>query len=397
MRLYEFIAENVEPILQEWEEFARMIWPGDEPSTRLLRDHAEEMLLAMVKDMQRPQSPREQRKKAIGQDTNTWESTLVDRSSARHAVSRVESGFDLQSLVAEYRSLRASVLHLWSLEPDQEPAHRVEDMTRFNEAVDQLLAESIENYTERIDHSREIFLGILGHDLRTPLHAVSMVAGLLEEHGDLSGLALKMAAQIAVSVRAMEKMIADLLDFTGTRLGARMIVSRETMDLEKLCREVVEEMRAVHPARTISFECDVEPTGEWDSARLRQLISNLLGNAVQHGSETTPISLFLSGDGDDILLGVRNQGTPIPRDSLALIFDPLRRNASEELARPPGSIGLGLYIAREVATAHGGTINVRSDDNETVFVVRLPRRSDGNPVTAIEGGEVLGAAPVGRA
>ena len=363
----------MERILQEWEEFARMIWPGSEPSVRVLRDHAREMLLAVVEDMQNPQTERERFAKATGKAGTTSESASVDRSSERHAVSRVESGFDLRALVGEYRALRSSILHLWSLQPNPEKADRVEDITRFNEAVDQLLAESIISYTERVDHSREIFLGILGHDLRTPLHAVSMVAALLEKHGNLTGLALNMASQIASSVQAMERMITDLLDFTGTRLGAKMTVSREPMDLGLLCREVIDELKAVHPSRNFISEIEDEVQGEWDAARLRQLISNLLGNAVQHGSPDGPIGLFLKAETNDVLVGVRNEGPPIPRDSLSLIFDPLRRNSSQELTRPAGSIGLGLYIAREVATAHGGSINVSSEEAETVFIVRLPR------------------------
>ncbi len=356
-----------------WEGFARKIWPGDEPSVRLLRDHAEEMLRAVVQDMQTPQSDPQQSEKSMGEGGNSEGSASVDRSSTRHAIARVESGFDLRALVAEYRALRASVLHLWALQEEREASYQLEDMTRFNEAVDQLLAESIVSYSERVEHSREIFLGILGHDLRTPLHAVAMVAGILETHGELSGLALKMASQIAMSVREMERMIADLLDFTGTRLGAKMTVSRAAIDLELLCKEVLEELRAVHPARDFTFETAGEAAGEWDRSRVRQLISNLLGNAVQHGSTTTPIHLFLKAEGDDVLIGVRNQGPAIPRDAIALIFDPLRRNANDELTRPAGSIGLGLYIAREVASAHGGTIHVTSDEEKTVFVVRLPR------------------------
>ncbi|MCW1912988.1 sensor histidine kinase [Luteolibacter sp. GHJ8] len=378
MRLYQFISDNIDQIVREWEEFARKIWPAGDQGPRLLRDHADEMLLAVIKDMQRPQSPSEQRGKATGEGPTSRESELVDHSSVRHAASRAESGFDLRSLVAEYRALRASVLHLWSLQSDQEPEHQIGDMTRFNEAVDQLLAKSIVHYAERIDHSREIFLGILAHDLRTPLHALAMVSGMLEQHGDLSGLALKMASQIAVSVRAMEKMISDLLEFTGMRLGAKMIVARQVMDLEKLCLEVVEEMRAAHPSHTFSLVCDIDPSGAWDRARLRQVISNLLGNAVQHGSPTAPISLFLEDNGGDVLLGVRNFGVPIPKEFRSVIFDPLRRNSGSDLSRPPGSIGLGLYIAREVASAHGGSINVQSDENETVFIVRLPREVGGD-------------------
>lgn len=374
MRLYEFIPQNMELILQEWEDFARVIWPGDLPNIRILRDHAEEMIQAVVADMQTPQTELQRHTKSTGGGIHSQDVKSVDRSSARHAVSRVQSGFDLRALVSEFRALRASVLHLWTKEPDSAHPDKLDDITRFNESVDQLLAESIVNYTQRVDHSREIFLGILGHDLRSPLNAVSMLAAMLEDHGELGGLALKMASQIAVSVKAMERMITDLLDFTGTRLGATMTVTRQPMDMELLGREVIEEIRTINPSRTFTFELKGSGKGEWDPARLRQLISNLLGNAVQHGYTSTPIGLFIHDHGDDIMLGVRNQGNPIPRDSLTLIFDPLRRSSAEELSRPVGSIGLGLYIAREVAVAHGGAINVASGEEETVFLVRLPRK-----------------------
>ncbi|RYD35847.1 MAG: HAMP domain-containing histidine kinase [Verrucomicrobiaceae bacterium] len=385
MRLYEFIPANMEKILQEWETFAREIWPGDLPNVRVLRDHAEEMLNALVIDMQSFQTERQQRDKSTGNGYRSLGSRTVDQSSVRHAESRVESGFELRALVSEFRALRASVLHLWSLEkPDLDATDELSDMTRFNEAVDQLLAESIVSYTRRVDHSREIFLGILGHDLRSPLNAVSMVAALLEEHGELSGLALKMASQIAVSVKAMERMVTDLLDFTGTRLGARMTVSREPMDLRLLAEEVVDELRAVHPSRVFTLETSGDGKGDWDRARLRQLLSNLLGNAVQYGASTTPIGVTVDGTGDTVLLSVNNQGTPIPRDSLTLIFDPLRRNSSDDLRRPAGSIGLGLYIAREVSNAHGGAINVSSDEEKTVFIIRLPRTGEAT-VSGAEG------------
>lgn len=200
-----------------------------------------------------------------------------------------------------------------------------------------------------------------------------MVADMLAHHGELSGLALKMATQIAVSVREMETMIRDLLDFTGTRLGAKMAVNPAMMDLAELCGEVIEEIRMVHPSRVFTLKMEDEVKGSWDRARLRQLLSNLLGNAVQHGAADSEIGLTVSNGKDDAFVSVRNHGTPIPKDAQSIIFDPLRRNSDSNLARPPGSIGLGLYIAREVALAHGGAIQVQSDAAETVFLVRLPR------------------------
>lgn len=369
MRLSDFILANVEPILMEWEEFARSIWPGEAASPRILRNHAPAILIAVAHDMQESQTDSQQTEKSKGQRG----SAEIDKASLLHAISRVESGFDLRQVVAEFRALRASVLHLWSLSGEREDDSQIGDMTRFNESIDQFLSESIVNYAQHVDQSREIFLGILGHDLRGPLHAVTMIADLLEKHGNLEGLTLKMASQMATSARAMGQLIADLLDFTGARLGAKMAVHPSAMDLETLCQEVLVEMEAVHPTRSFTFERQGEVRGSWDSARLRQLISNLLGNAVQHGFPATPIGLSIRAGGNELVLEVRNQGASIPQDSLALIFEPMRRSSGQQLSRPPGSIGLGLYIAREVATAHGGSIDVRSVEEETVFSVRLPR------------------------
>jgi hypothetical protein len=143
------------------------------------------------------------------------------------------------------------------------------------------------------------------------------------------------------------------------------------------CREVVEEMRAAYPARTVRCQARGEVSGEWDAARLRQVVSNLLGNAIQHGASDGPVDLSLRAEGSEVVLAVHNGGAPIPPDALATIFDPLVRGSSPELQRQrrPGSIGLGLYIAREVVTGHGGVIDVKSSEQAgTVFTVRLPRR-----------------------
>jgi signal transduction histidine kinase len=182
-----------------------------------------------------------------------------------------------------------------------------------------------------------------------------------------------MAATIAASGNAMGRMIGDLLDFTGTRLGAKMIVTPAAMDLSVLCREVLDEMKAVHAERSFTFESQGDLSGEWDAQRLRQLISNLLGNAVQHGFPTTPIMLAATAAGAEVTLTVRNRGTAIQGNSEALLFEPMMRSATIDFCRPAGSIGLGLYIAREVAIAHGGSIGYHSDDAATDFTVRLPR------------------------
>jgi signal transduction histidine kinase len=373
MRLHSFILENMEVILQKWEDLARDIWPVNNPSTRELRDHAEEMLLAIITDMQTIQSSTQQHDKSVGKGWPSTSSDSVDSSSARHAANRVHSGFDIRNLLVEYRALRASVLHLWGQTVPDMSAMQIEDMTRFNECVDQLLSESVLFYTASVEKSRELLLGILGHDLRSPLCVVSMMAGLLQENKEVSEPARHMASQIVIAAREMTRLVVDLLDFAGSHLGAKMHVTRESMCLEGLCREVMEEIAVANPSRFFEFETDGDGNGEWDRTRLRQLISNLLINAVQHGASQTPIRMFMKAGQDEVVLGVCNQGQPIPPAMQSVMFDPLRRCSCDCLSKDAGSLGLGLYIAREVTSAHGGVIEVKSGDRETTFLVKLPR------------------------
>lgn len=382
MRLADFILTNVEPILNEWESFARSIWPGQVASRFVLRDHAEEMLLAMARDMKSSQTDTQQADKSKGlgeggQSKRGKASDRVDGASNLHALGRLSSGFELRELVAEYRALRASVVQLWILSLPEAHPHEMQDLVRFNEGIDQLLAVSIESFVRSVDASRECFLGILSHDLRNPLAAATMVAYLLEESTTLDPASLRMAATLRCSLDAMNHLVRDLLDFTGTRLGAKMEVSPQPMNLVSLCREVIDEMGAAHPSHTFILNTadDADLAGEWDGARLRQLISNLLGNGVQHGFATTPITLTAAPTVAGVSLAFHNLGASIPEEMLGVIFDPMKRHQPSESPAVAGSVGLGLYIAREVANAHGGSIDVRSAGQETVFNVHLPRHA----------------------
>jgi signal transduction histidine kinase len=374
MRLHTFIQDNMEGILQQWENFARDIWPEASPSIPDLRDHAQEMLLAIVDDMETNQSEVEQHEKSFGKGGATAASKKVDSASAIHAEHRLESGFDIRALVAEYRALRASVLQLWSQADPEMRSTQVGDIMRFNECVDQLLAESVQSYSDSVEHSRSLLLGVLGHDLRSPLCAVTMMSGLLEEDVNLSAPSRKMASLIVVAAREMKQLVGDLLDFAGSHLGRKMHVKRQSMNLVELCREVIEEIRAAHPTRVFDLESDGDGNGEWDRSRLRQLMSNLLSNSVKHGAEETPIRLSIHANGHAVELGVRNQGAPIPVALQEVMFDPLSRSGCEGMSRDLRGVGLGLYIAREVVKAHGGEIGVSSDEKETAFVVKLPRQ-----------------------
>ncbi len=378
MRLPEFIENHVEEILGEWESFARSIWPGEEASGLVLRDHAKEMILAVARDMKSSQTETQQsdKSKGLGDEGQTQRgknSDRVDTASHIHALSRVSSGFDLHSLVAEYRALRASVIQLWLRSDPEAGAHHLQDITRFNEGIDQLLVESIACYGNSIEASRQCFLGILGHDLRNPLAAATMVADMIADSADLDPKFVELASTLKSSLAAMNHLVVDLIDFSGTRLGVKMETCPKSMSMLALCQEVVTEMRAAHPKRTFILNSDSEDIeGSWDGSRLRQMISNLLVNAVQHGFATTPVTLTLSAHGPSVELSFHNQGIAIPGSALRVIFEPLKRHHPGESPTPRGSFGLGLFIAHEVATAHGGSVEVKSADEQTVFSVILP-------------------------
>jgi len=386
MRLADFIIANIEPILMEWEVFARSIEPGANMDVLALRDHAKAILLATVDDMNSPQSAVERSAKSKGHSPGVAGASALNGASELHAVDRLGSGFDLMEVVSEYRALRASVLELWHESKPQPHDRDVSDLTRFNESIDQSLAKAVMSYTQRVDQSRDLFMAILSHDLRNPLNSIAMSAEALPDVNKLDPETTQAASQIKLNVTVMARMISDLLDYTRTRLGAGMPVDPEPMDAGELCRALCDEFRTAHPKRVFRYQASGVLSGDWDADRLRQAVSNLMGNAVQHGDPAAPIELKLSGEQSELLIMVRNGGPPIPPGELPRIFEPLIRGANAKKPRQnrPGSIGLGLYIAREVARSHLGRIDVTSSQADgTAFTIHLPRNGPAHPAQPI--------------
>lgn len=378
MRLADFILSNTEKILSEWEDFARNLTPGSAMSVIALRDHAESILRAAARDMLSLQTSRQQSEKSKGHGAGGSASEHLDRASEEHAISRLADGFNLIEVVSEYRALRASVLQLWQAAVHEADAHDLEDLTRFNESIDQSLAQAVRSYTNRINESRELFLATLGHDLRAPLNLMMLSADVLARSRQLDVENTQIALRMVASGRVMSGMIHDLLDFTRTRLGAGMPLSLAPSDLGRLCQEVLDEFRAAHPRASIHFESVGDVTGHWDAARLRQVLANLIGNAIDHGDENGRIDVMARSAGPKVLLTVTNPGPVIASSALATLFDPFVRAASVASShKRQGGMGLGLYIAREIVTAHGGTISVASSEaGGTVFTVSLPRHDE---------------------
>jgi signal transduction histidine kinase len=374
MRLSKFIVLHVDRIVDEWEQFAKTITPAAESMDRTaLRDHSRSILLAAARDMTKPQSASEQLAKARGEGPEKTPS--LDEAGASHGELRHTVGFDLVQMTSEFRHLRACVIRLWVNSLDSPDIAYFQDMIRFNEAIDEALAESTAAYAEQVNHSRDIFLAILGHDLRAPLQAVSMSTEILMRKTNLEGDALTCALHIKRGTRHMAVMIGDLLELVRSRLGKSLPIEPAPMDLADTAREAIAQACAAHPQcdPTLSVEGDTQ--GVWDGRKLNQMLQNLIGNALQHGSSNNAVKLTLRGEADSVRLTVHNDGAPIPPEALPTIFDPLVRSANEALNGPTTSLGLGLFIVKEVVKAHQGTIEVSSNEADgTLFTVVLPRK-----------------------
>jgi signal transduction histidine kinase len=375
MRLPEFIRTRREQILAEWETFARTCAPASATmDVAALRDHASEMLSVIAADLMNPQSTLEQSEKSQGRAPDAASSAPT--AAEKHGVGRAESGFTVEQMVAEYRALRASVLRLWTKEQGSLVAEDIDELTRFNEAIDQALAESVSEFNENVDSAKEMFLGILGHDLRTPLGAIYSSATFMLEEGQLGDAHRTLAQRIARGATRTMAMVGDLLDFTRSRLGGGIPVTRVEIDLAKVVRDAADEVSAAHPDSEIRVEAEREERGAWDAARVSQALINLIVNAVEHGSAGEPVTVALRGDEDEVSIAVRNRGV-IAGERLDGIFNPLKGSTTPRTSSSSastGNLGLGLYIAERIVVAHCGRIGVASSEAEgTTFTVHLPR------------------------
>ena len=371
MRLSQFIKDNIEPILKQWESFARtMIPPAETMSVSELRNHAHDILLAIAEDMDSAQSEDERQAKSKGHAPPSAKESF----STAHGQLRQRSGFDLTQLGAEYRALRATVLRLW-MQRGQAADAALEDIVRFNEGIDQALAESIASYSKLIATSRDTFLAVLGHDLRNPLSALSSCVELLGRTED-SITKDRMLGIAKRSIGSIDEMVTNLLEYTRTRLGRGIEVHPTPGNFAALCRQAFDEVSTAYPKRRLECEIPGDVPLVFDAPRMRQVLSNLLGNAVQHGDAAFSVFLVVRADQTQVTVAVKNMGRPIPPEALQVIFNPLVQVATKESElheRPATSLGLGLFIARDIVTSHGGTISVTSSAQEgTAFTVRLP-------------------------
>jgi len=370
MSLSDFIEANLSGLVDEWAEYARAIsMKGSHLTETQLRNSARDILIRIAVDMREPQTAEQQHARSRGDEHDL--SSGFDRVAHEHADDRLAQGYGINDVVAEYRALRASVLRQWHQTlPEVAPA--AQEMIRFNEAIDHMLAESVRQYAQRTERIRDLFAGVLAHDLRSPLGAILNSAEVVLHDDGLSSSSVRAVAIAQRGAVRMKQMIDDLLVFTRTRLGDTLPVDFTPQNIGRICNDAADEVRASYPDACIDVHLTGELAGKWDGARIGQLLVNLLVNAVQHGSGN--ISVDAIGHGEQLTLVVSNEGSPIPAAAMPTLFDPLTRaSGTRRRSGPSSSMGLGLYICRCIAGAHNGTIQAESTEGRTSFTVKLPR------------------------
>jgi signal transduction histidine kinase len=237
------------------------------------------------------------------------------------------------------------------------------------EAADRLAVTEARLLSEReTSELREQFIAVLGHDLRNPLASIAAGARMLTKE-DQKEAASEILGLMQKSVARMSALIDNVLDFARGRLGSGIALKRSPQSLEPVLNQVIAELRAGSPGRKIETTFDLTRAVDCDGGRIAQLFSNLLGNAVTHGAAERPIHVRATTQDGKLELSVANAGEPIPSEAMERLFQPFYRLAEQGSQQ---GLGLGLYIASEIARAHGGRIDVTSSPAETRFTFRMP-------------------------
>jgi signal transduction histidine kinase len=223
---------------------------------------------------------------------------------------------------------------------------------------------------------RNLLIGMLSHDLRSPLQTIRMTAQYLPQLDSKDEIG-RAAARLVNSGARMQKLLDDLVDFNRAELGVGIRVVPTQIDLCEVCAAELEQIRAAHPGKSVDLECVGDCRGSWDPVRVQQLLNNLVINAIQYGDEGGTIRVGLRGEDSEVVLTVTNSGQPVDADTLWAIFEPLQRGRGQR--KNDAGLGLGLYIASEIAKAHGGKVAATSEGMQTVFAAHLPRAARPQP------------------
>ena len=234
----------------------------------------------------------------------------------------------------------------------------------------QQLAQDLKERNETL-RLNELFVAMLGHDLRTPLTALLVTAQALGPRSGDAEFVRQAAARLQSSGKRMKRLIDDLFDLARARLGEGIALNVARAELNEPLTRVVDEHRAAWPQRRVVFDATGDLSGVWDAHQLGRVAANLIGNALQHGEAASDVVVTVDGRHDErVVLSVANQGL-VPADMLPHLFDPFRVGGGS--SAQSGGLGLGLFIVAQIVKAHGGRVEVSSEAQQTRFEVTLPR------------------------
>jgi signal transduction histidine kinase/ActR/RegA family two-component response regulator len=380
MRLADFIRDQTEAILQEWESFARTVEPaGAAMSGTALRDHAAVMLQSIARDITRTQSRAEEIAKSHGQGVP---SEQVD-AGEEHGVARLEANFTIEQLVSEYRALRSSVLRLWYEASPAPTATDIDDIIRFGEAIDELQASSVFSFArasreamEAEKHRKDQFLAMLAHELRNPLSPISAAATLLKMAKSDERVVTNASNIIARQVAHMATLVDDLLDVSRVTRGTIELKSA-ALDVRQVIDDAVEQVMPQIEEKRHRLDVAAMPEAvlmQGDRKRLVQIVTNLLTNAAKYTPDGGRIALTLAVYDDGVAIVVEDSGVGMTADFLPHVFD-LFAQAERTSDRASGGLGLGLALVKSLTELHFGKVTCASAGlgKGSTFTVWLPR------------------------
>ncbi len=318
---------------------------------------------------------------AGGQGGATGQEIGSSDAAKSHVSHRLAQRYTLAEELRELGTLRSVIIELCAQErvilggEEAQLVHSTLDEVMITTAVELERASSAELRRDVV--LRELFIAVLGHDLRNPLAAIQFATASLLKREDVTAAVTRLVQRIAASNDRAARMVEDMLDMTRIRAHDGLPVDPKPVDLGSICEQVVMELEYSHPEHTLRFNARGDAHGTWDPGRMGQLLSNLIGNAVDYSPPEEPVQVELRGEKKAVVLEVNNRGIPIPPELLPVIFDPFRRGEQrqEDLRRTKG-LGLGLFIVKAIVDAHGVSIQVTSTQEEgTTFRVTLPRSS----------------------
>jgi signal transduction histidine kinase len=388
VRLSDFIALEKESILQEWENFAQTLEPAAKDMTsKELRNHAAVLLRIIAKDISTVQTAKEQFDKSHGEQPGEHE-------DAGHGLARLESKFTIEQLVSEYRALRSSVLRLWAKSAALKSPTDVDDIIRFNEAIDQLLAASVFSFAKAKREQDDVasvgrsnFLAMLGHELRNPLAPISTAASVLKKTAEANPVIGKVSNILARQVAHMASLIDDLLDVSRVTRGL-IELKLEVVDIREVIDFAVEQALPKINNRRHNLDVSTPSTPaivQADKIRATQIFTNLLTNAAKYTSDGGHIHLKVTLGRDEVVISVEDDGVGMTPEFIPEAFN-LFAQAERTPDRSQGGLGLGLALVKTLVELHGGQVACSSEGlgKGSQFTVRLPReRLSGEDVDGV--------------